>query len=317
MSKNIRFADDGWAFWVAGNDTSTIYLHEWVNPTGKSCIDIGIRVRQIRETKELKLYIPFQVEHDELEDISFQLEDPMLFRATFDATGLYEPMKNKYTSEIVFKGDVMDLVHISLFGYEIQSCDEGTMLSLSISRLQEYLDNDTAYFYFRLPQKSLMKMCEKTDDAKILLKRMRDLISSPRQQEKYGHAVRINEARRLPDTITKQGEFHRQKLDKAILSVSIHEDYRVNEANCYRIQRMEENLYKDFAPDGYDCGSAITYIWRETREDNKRGQFSFYINLSNEVVSTSSMAIYMILLLIFGAGGNALWTLISYLLGLG
>lgn len=102
---------------------------------------------------------------------------------------------------------------------------------------------------------------------------MRDLISSPIQLEKYGHSVRINEA------------------------------------NCYRIQRMEENLYKDFAPDGYDC-------WRETREDNKRGHFNFYINLSNEVVSTSSMTIYLILLLIFGAGGNALWSLISYLLGL-
>ena len=65
-------------------------------PDRKSCIDIGIRVRQITETKELKLYIPFQVEHDELEDISFQLEDPMLFRATFDATGLYEPMKKRF-----------------------------------------------------------------------------------------------------------------------------------------------------------------------------------------------------------------------------
>ena len=35
MPKNIRFADDGWAYWVAGNDTSTIYLHEWVNPNAE------------------------------------------------------------------------------------------------------------------------------------------------------------------------------------------------------------------------------------------------------------------------------------------
>ena len=73
MPKNIRFADDGWAYWVTGNDTSTIYLHEWVNPNGRSYIDIGIRVRQITETKELKLYIPFQVEHDELEEFHFNL----------------------------------------------------------------------------------------------------------------------------------------------------------------------------------------------------------------------------------------------------
>ena len=35
MPKNIRFADDGWAYWEAGNDTSTIYLHEWVNPNAE------------------------------------------------------------------------------------------------------------------------------------------------------------------------------------------------------------------------------------------------------------------------------------------
>ena len=34
-----RFADDGWAFWVDGDDTSTIDLNNWLNPKGNSYMD--------------------------------------------------------------------------------------------------------------------------------------------------------------------------------------------------------------------------------------------------------------------------------------
>lgn len=33
-SKNKRFADDGWAVWVNGNDNSTVYINDWLTPTG-------------------------------------------------------------------------------------------------------------------------------------------------------------------------------------------------------------------------------------------------------------------------------------------
>ena len=35
-SKNKRFADDGWAVWVNGDDISTVYINDWLNPNGKS-----------------------------------------------------------------------------------------------------------------------------------------------------------------------------------------------------------------------------------------------------------------------------------------
>lgn len=48
--------------------------------------------------------------------------------------------------------------------------------------------------------------------------------------------------------------------DKIIgTSVSIDEAYELNDSNCYRIRRMEEDLYKDYAPHGYDCSDVITY----------------------------------------------------------
>ena len=40
MSKKHRkITDDGWAVWIDGDDTSTIYINDWINPKGNSYID--------------------------------------------------------------------------------------------------------------------------------------------------------------------------------------------------------------------------------------------------------------------------------------
>ena len=38
--KGQKFTDDGWAIWIDGDDTSTIYFHDWMSPKGKSYIDV-------------------------------------------------------------------------------------------------------------------------------------------------------------------------------------------------------------------------------------------------------------------------------------
>ena len=45
--KHKKFADDGWAIWVDGDDTSTVYINDWLNPKGKSYIDLAVRIRGI------------------------------------------------------------------------------------------------------------------------------------------------------------------------------------------------------------------------------------------------------------------------------
>ena len=49
--KHRKFADDGWAVWIDGDDTSTVYINNWLNPKGKSYVDMAIRIRGIKETK--------------------------------------------------------------------------------------------------------------------------------------------------------------------------------------------------------------------------------------------------------------------------
>ena len=70
-NKKRRFADDGWAMWIDGDDRSTIYLNEWINPKGKSYVDISVRVYGAKEANEVNFFVPFEVEKNEIADYNF------------------------------------------------------------------------------------------------------------------------------------------------------------------------------------------------------------------------------------------------------
>ena len=60
MSKKRRkFADDGWAIWVDGDDTSTVYINDWLNPKGNSYVDFSIRICGAKIGKSLNVYVPW------------------------------------------------------------------------------------------------------------------------------------------------------------------------------------------------------------------------------------------------------------------
>lgn len=311
MSKRKRFSDDGWAVWVTGDDTSTFYLNEWVNPHGKNYVDVAIRVRGVRLTHDLNLYVPFVVATEEIEDISVLLRDENIFRAIFSTRCIMDFMKNKCTSELAYHGKTVDLVHFSKTEYTVKPLGIGTLVSVSIDAMVKYLDNDEAYFMIRLPHKNLDETFKPQIDVHNFFTRLRDLVTSPVVSEKYACSVRVNEARLLPDEINQIGSFHRQKLNKTIVTMAINEDYQVNDSNCYRIHRMEKELYGEFAPEGFECEEAITYEWNETRDKNLYGHFNFYFGIARESISKSSMLIYMVLLLLVGVLGNVLSALLG------
>ena len=316
MAKRKSFVDDGWAIWVTGDDISTLYLNEWVNPHGKSYVDVSIKIRGIKGTHDLNLYIPFGVEKDEIEDLSHHLKNETVFRAIFSTRCVIDYMKNKCTSELAYHGRTVDLVHISCVDYTVNPLANGTLLSVSIDGLMECLDNDEAYFMLRLPHKNLDKVFKPQIDVQDAFTRLRDLVTSPVVSEKYACSIRANEARLLPDEINKIGAFHRQKLSKVVVIMSMQEDYQVNDANCYRIHRMEKELYGEYAPDGFDCDEAITYEWNESREKNLYGHFNFYFAITRDTVSKSSMLLYLILLFLVTMLGNVMWAFLGPLLGL-
>ncbi len=314
--KQKKFADDGWAVWIDGDDTSTIYINNWLNPKGKSYVDLAIRIRGAKVSTYLYVYVPFAVTRNEIEDVSLLFNNTKILQATFSAACIVDYMKNAHTSEIAYNGKTVDIVHISTLDFQVKELPKGTLVGVDLEKLQPFLDNDEAYFIWRMPQKSLDEIFRARVNARNALSRLKDLITTPVVSEKYGYSIRINEARLLPEEITRIGAFHRQKLKKAVITLSIDENYELNDGGCYRIRRLEENLYKDFLPRDYKYENVITYQWDQTRDYNLQGQFNFYYNLTKNYVSRRSMFVYMVLLLAIGVVGDLLSNLVQALIKL-
>ena len=314
--KQRKFADDGWAVWVDGDDTSTVYINDWLNPRGKSYVDIAVRIRGVKASKNLYVYVPFAVSSNEIEDVSLFFDDTKILQATFSAACIVDYKKNEHASEIAYNGKTVDIVHISTVEHRLEQLADGTLISMDLEAMQPFLDNDEAYFIWRMPHKSLDRIFKPRVNVKNALSRLRDLITTPVVSEKYGYSVRINESRLLPEEITRIGAFHRQKLKKAVVTLSVNENYELNDGGCYRIHRLEENLYEGYLPKGYKREDVITYQWLQNREDNLQGHFNFYYNVARNSVSRASMFLYIVLLLAIGVLGDLIAAVIQKFIGL-
>ena len=317
MAKEQRkFADDGWAFWIDGEDTSNIYLNDWLNPKGNSYVDVAINIRGVKASKTLHVYVPFVVKKEEVEDVSFFFQDKKFSQATFSSACIIDYKKNEHTSEIAYNGKTVDIVHISTLEYTMKSLSEGTLIEVDLEKLQSYLDNDEAYFIWRMPHKSLDEIFHKHMNVGNALTRLRDLIMTPVVSEKYSYSIRINEVRRLPEEITRIGSFHRQKLNKAVVTLSVDESYNLNDATCDCVRRLEENLYQGFLPENCKCSDRVTYQWSEDKEYSKQGHFTFYYNIAKDSISRASMLVYVILVTAISCLGSFFANIITWLMGI-
>ena len=178
-SKNKRFADDGWAVWVSGDDNSTVYINDWLTPNAESYVDFAVRIRGVKASSSLNIYVPFSVTKDEINDISLNFKDEGVLRATFSAACIIDYKKNECTSEIAYNARTIDLVHISCLDYVLKNISNGTLITVNLEKLQEFFANDEAYFLWRMPHKSLHEIFKPHINVGGLLTRLRDLITTP------------------------------------------------------------------------------------------------------------------------------------------
>lgn len=317
MAKRKKnFADDGWAIWIDGDDTSTVYINDWLNPKGKSYVDLAVRIRGVMSSKGLYVYVPFAVEKEEIEDVSLLFYDRKILQATFSSACIVDYKKNEHASEIAYNGKTVDVVHLSTLDYKVSKLSVGTLIEVDLLTLKPFLDNDEVYFIWRMPHKSLDGIFKTRVDVGNAVERFKDLITTPVVSEKYGYSIRINETRVLPEEIARVGAFNRQKLKKAVIAISIDENYELNDFGCYRIRRLEEELYSEYLPQDYTRENVITYQWTQKRENSLLGHFSFYYNISRDSVSQGSMMLYMVVFFVLGVLGDLFSGAIKSLIGL-
>ena len=133
--------------WVDGDDVSTVYINDWLNPKGKSYVDIAIHTRGIRASKLLNVYVPFPVSKEEIEDVSLCFNDTKILQAIFSAACIVDYMKNPHTSEIAYNGKTVDIVHLSTLNYQLSALSDGTLMVNG--RLRPAGGQDEAIFHTR------------------------------------------------------------------------------------------------------------------------------------------------------------------------
>ena len=315
-SKKRRFADDGWALWIDGDDRSTIYLNEWINPKGKSYVDLSVRVYGAKETKKVNFFVPFAVEESEITDLSYMLSDTSALRALFNANGRGDSEETQYTSELRYDGRTVSLINLANEFTETKKVSYGTVITFDFEFIKNCITSDEAYLIFRIPHKTLDEIFASQIDMGSILDKINSLIQSPVISEKYGYSIRINEARLLPPEINEIEDLQEQRIRKALVTISLGDEYEMNDSTCYRIRRLEAELNRGYAPVGYDCPDAITYQWVEERDSNMKAHYNFYFTMEHNEISKTSMLMYLLLVLMIGVLGGAIYDLFKLLFSL-
>lgn len=305
-----KFADDGWGIWIDGDDRSTVYLNEWINPKDKSYVDIGVRIYGTKKANDLNIYVPFEITEHEIADLSVELSDDNILRGLFNTNGIVDADKNEYTSDLKYDGRTVSLINLSKEILKAKRVAEGTVITAALNKIQQHITSDEAYVIFRIPHRTLDEVFTPQMNVRGSIERLKELISSPTVTQKYGYSIRINEARLLPSEINKIEVLHQQRICKVLVTISIDEAYELNDSNCYRIRRLEEDLYINYAPPGYDCSDVITYQWVEERDKNMKAHYNFYFDIVHSKISQNSVLLYVLIMLLTAVAGNAIYGLI-------
>lgn len=308
--KTRKFADDGWGIWIDGDDRSTVYLNEWINPKDKSYVDIGVRIYGAKKANDLNIYVPFEITEHEIADLSVELSDDNILRGLFNTNGIVDADKNEYTSDLKYDGRTVSLINLSKEILKAKRVAEGTVITAALNKIQQHITSDEAYVIFRIPHRTLDEVFTPQMNVRGSIERLKELISSPVVMQKYGYSIRINEARLLPTEINKIEVLHQQRICKVLVTISIDEAYELNDSNCYRIRRLEEDLYINYAPPGYDCSDVITYQWVEERDKNMKAHYNFYFDIVHSKISQNSVLLYVLIMLLTAVAGNAIYGLI-------
>ena len=312
--KKRKFADDGWALWIDGDDRSTIYLNEWINPKGRNYVDISVRVYGAKETKTVNLFVPFEIERNEITDLSYMLANSSALRALFNTNGKVDSEKTKYISELRYDNRMVCLINLTKEFTEVKKVSYGTVITVKFDFIKDSITSDEAYLIFRIPHKTLDKIFSPTIDVDRMVNRISSLVQSPIIYEKYGYSIRINEARLLPHEINEIEELHEQRIRKALVTISIADEYEMNDSVCYRIRRLESELNRNYSPEDYDCTNAITYQGVEERDSNMKAHYNFYFTIEHNKISKLSIMIYLFIVFICSAFGSAIYDLFKFII---
>lgn len=300
-----KFSSDSFAIWLLGSEDEykfDIHINEWITPTGYNYIDFGIRIYS-HDVSICNFFVPYQIELDEIEDLSDKLANETIARGIFNTDCTIKLNSNSPIIEIAYNERYENIIKLSSLSPRLTTQSEGTLISFYFNAVNNLLTTNELYIRFRLPHKTL--------DSLFSTKRhdYRFTFESPIITDRFNYLIRLNDLRVLPFEIRTQFSQSSQHLDRVIATLSANEQYVIEDLDCYKIRYLETNLYQNYVPNNFSCENVISYQWVKS----KRNSYIINTKLDSYRIMWTSLSLYALLVILFTIIGNILWKLLTLL----
>lgn len=303
---NQGYKNEGFAIWINGKDDeycSDIHINEWINPNFQNYIDFGIRILEFNHIDTLNIYVPFLIDRTEVEDLSEKLSQEDVARGIFNTTCTITSSSSRSITEIKYNNRKENILIFDEQDISVQKTQTDSIITFQLQKFLGCITSRELYIRIRIPHKSLDSLFS---NRKLNYK---FLFESPNITNIYEYVIRINEMRSLPKNIIHIDMIGKQNIKKIIISMSLNYIYEIDRESCYKIRKLEKELYKNYVPTDFSCDDIATYQWLIENKTRYNFNFKFYYTKLDK----KSLCIYALIVIILSCSGSALFELISYL----
>lgn len=279
------------------------------------CIDFGLQIDDYQKIDTIQFYFPFQIENDGFYD-------------------LYDEMANQSIASLIFNDSAFqilttkdDVVYQSLIEKEnrillriahnttLKKEDKYSILNINLALIAKGTRKNSnlnrAYFRFRIVSPELKKILwlqSKLDnnyfESAFISKQIIDMkINEPRNMEEQYQTVSIQDGYNF----CKLKKIHFLLAEPASATSTF---FGQSNVSC---RTLEDNEWNCYLRNKYNTRDALVYHVKSRFEEP---QTTFSCLVKSEIKDTDTKLItkYILIVILLGASGSALWEAIKYLL---
>lgn len=167
----------GLAVWCEGEKISEtcacpyeVHFNLWTN-TNPYILDIGIKVKYVKELKKICIYFPFELTSDTLEDLGKTItSSKLLLNTVFNE--YYTKEEDLEPKQIAVRDNGETIFYVYQLDTSNDICVKnkykGTILTINLSNGKNLKENKMYYYRFRCKSPNLKKFVEKRTDLSLL-----------------------------------------------------------------------------------------------------------------------------------------------------
>lgn len=308
-----QFANDGFAVWLSGDNDkckSDIHINEWIIKNDTCYIDFGIRVYDAHNVSQVNLYIPYGLKRYDAKDLSNYLLKEDIAKGIFNAPCIITPHINRYVSRIEYNNRTENILKLYSEYFYVTELPNETRLTINLKDIREQFTENEVYIRLRIPHKSITKMFKSMlwkPNMKNVANKIIKVFTNPVITKDYNYLMNINDVRLLPQEVCRENGVVSQYIQKIIVTLSLSDSFIANDAQCYKVRQLEEELYKEYVPLKFNCSDAIVYQWIKEREPGLKPHYNFSLAFKQTYINILSLVLYSLWAVVVSVFGNFIW----------